>query len=105
MRAEPPRRVGFAAMRLLYKPFGIVAGIAGGMLARRVFDAVWARIDDTAGPPSATTEQASVGRIVGAAALQGATFAATRAAVDRAGARAFQHLFGVWPGERGPDEA
>jgi len=86
-------------MKLLYKPFGMLAGLAGGMLARRVFDAIWSRIDD-AEPPKATTERAGLPRIVGAAALQGATFAATRAAVDRAGARAFAHLFGVWPGER-----
>jgi pectin methylesterase-like acyl-CoA thioesterase len=91
-------------MKLLYKPFGMLAGIAGGMLARRVFDAVWSRIDD-AEPPTATTERAGVARIVGAAALQGATFAATRAAVDRAGARTFAHLFGVWPGERDADRA
>jgi xanthosine utilization system XapX-like protein len=91
-------------MKLLYKPFGIVAGIVGGMLARRVFDAVWARVDD-APPPRATTEQASLPRIVGAAALQGATFAVTRAAVDRASARSFQHLFGVWPGKRRADDA
>lgn len=91
-------------MKLLYKPFGIVAGIVGGMLARRVFDAMWTRIDD-APPPTATTAQASLPRIVGAAALQGATFAATRAAVDRAGARSFEHLFGVWPGKRTPDDA
>ncbi|HEX5145852.1 MAG TPA: DUF4235 domain-containing protein [Conexibacter sp.] len=89
-------------MKLLYKPFGIVAGILGGLLSRRVFDAVWARFDDAAEPPRATTEHASLSRIVGAAALQGATFAATRAAVDRAGARTFHHLFGIWPGEREP---
>ncbi len=104
MRGEPRLRVGFGAMKLLYKPFGIVAGIFGGMLARRIFDALWARIDDAA-PPRATTERASLPRIVGAAALQGATFAATRAAVDRAGARTFQHLFGMWPGERRPDKS
>ena len=104
MRGEPSLRVGFAPMKLLYKPFGIVAGIVGGMLSRRIFDALWARIDDAA-PPRATTERASLPRIVGAAALQGATFAATRAAVDRAGARTFQHLFGVWPGERKPDKS
>lgn len=91
-------------MKLLYKPFGIVAGIFGGLLARRIFDAVWTRVDD-AKPPRATTELASLPRIVGAAALEGATFAATRAAVDRAGARTFHHLFGVWPGERKPDKA
>ncbi len=92
-------------MRLLYKPFGIVAGIAGGMLAKRVFAAVWERIDDTAPPPTAATEQATWQRVAAAAALQGAVFSGTRAVVDRAGARGFQHLFGVWPGKREPDEA
>jgi hypothetical protein len=91
-------------MKLLYKPFGIVAGILGGVIARRIFDAMWTRIDD-AKPPRATTELASLPRVVGAAALEGATFAATRAAVDRAGARTFHHLFGIWPGEREPDKA
>jgi len=91
-------------MKLLYKPFGIVAGIAGGLLARRAFTAVWGAIDDEE-PPEATTERASWGRVVGAAVVQGAVFSGTRAVVDRAGARAFQHLFGVWPGEREPDEA
>ena len=90
-------------MKLLYKPFGIVAGILSGLLARRIFDAVWSRIDD-AQPPRATTERATLSRVVGAAALEGATFAATRAAVNRAGARTFHHLFGVWPGEREPDK-
>ncbi len=89
-------------MRLLYKPFGVLVGLAGGIAARRLFDAIWGRIDETE-PPTATTEQATWPRVVGAAALQGATFAATRAAVDRAGAKSFAHLFGIWPGKRKPD--
>jgi Protein of unknown function (DUF4235) len=90
-------------MRLIYKPFGIVAGLIGGRLARRLFDAVWRRIDDRE-PPTATTERASWPRVLGAAALQGATFAATRAAVNRASAKSFAHLFGVWPGKRESDK-
>ncbi|MGB2710230.1 MAG: DUF4235 domain-containing protein [Conexibacter sp.] len=89
-------------MRLLYKPFGLLAGLLGGLLARRLFSAIWGRIDD-AEPPKATTERASWPRVVGAAALEGATFAATRAAVDRAGAKSFAHVVGIWPGEREPD--
>jgi Protein of unknown function (DUF4235) len=91
-------------MKLLYKPFGIIAGIVGGLLARRLFTVVWGWIDDEE-PPEAKTERASWARVVTAAAVQGATFSATRAVVDRAGARSFQHLFGVWPGERDPDQA
>jgi hypothetical protein len=34
-----------------------------------------------------------------AAALQGATFALVKAAVDRGGAEGFRKLTGVWPGD------
>jgi hypothetical protein len=37
--------------------------------------------------------------VVLAAALQGAIFAATKAAIDRAGARGFTKLTGSWPGD------
>jgi Protein of unknown function (DUF4235) len=37
--------------------------------------------------------------VVLAAAIQGAIFAATKAAIDRAGARGFTRLTGNWPGD------
>jgi hypothetical protein len=91
-------------MKLIYKPFGIVVGIVAGLLARRLFTLVWSKIDDEE-PPEATTELASWSRVVAAAAVQGVTFSVTRAVVDRAGARGWEHLFGVWPGEKAPDKA
>jgi hypothetical protein len=42
--------------------------------------------------------------VVGAAALEAATMAGVGAAVDRAGARAFHHLTGIWPGDKREDE-
>ena len=90
-------------MKLLYKPFGIVVGMAAGLLARRLFTVIWSKIDEEE-PPDATTELASWTRVVTAAAVQGLTFSVTRAVVDRAGARGFEHLFGVWPGEKAPDK-
>ncbi len=89
-------------MKLLYKPFGIIIGIVAGILARKAFDELWGHIDERE-PPEATTLEASWGRVLGAAALQGATFAVTRAAVNRSGAKGFQHLTGIWPGEKRPD--
>ena len=89
-------------MKLIYKPFGIVAGILAGLLSKRLFDWLWSKIDDQE-PPEPTTEIAPLGKVLAAAALQGVTFKVTRAAVDRAGARGFAHLTGVWPGERRPD--
>jgi hypothetical protein len=88
-------------MKLLYTPFGIVSGIVGKRVGRRLFATLWERIDG-AEPPRPTAERASWQRVVGAAALQAATLAAARTAADRAGRRSFAHLFGIWPGERDP---
>ena len=89
-------------MKLIYKPFGIIAGILAGLLSKKLFEFIWARIDDQEAP-EATTQEASLAKVLAAAAMQGVTFKVTRAAVDRAGARGFAHLTGVWPGERRPD--
>jgi hypothetical protein len=89
-------------MKIAYKPIGIVVGIIAGLLSRRLFNVIWSKIDDEE-PPGPTTEEATWTKVVTAAAVQGVTFAVTKAVVDRAGARGFEHLFGVWPGEKRPD--
>ncbi len=92
-------------MKIFYKPFGIIAGLIGAKIANSVFKALWSRIDHE-DPPKPTTAEASLPKVVGAAALEAATVAAISAAVDRAGARAFHHLTGIWPGEhREPEPA
>ncbi len=85
-------------MKVLYKPFEIIATRIGARIAKSIFEALWARIDKEP-PPNATTADVSFQKVVGAAALEAATMAAIGAAVDRAGARTFQHLTGIWPGE------
>ncbi len=89
-------------MKLIYKPFGIIMGILAGLVSKRIFDFIWTKIDDE-DPPKATTEVSPLPKVLAAAALQGVTFKVVRAGVDRAGARGYQHLTGVWPGEKVPD--
>jgi len=89
-------------MKLLYKPFGITFGILAGVLSKKLFEFIWSKIDDEQ-PPEATTKVAPMGKVLGAAAVEGITFKVTRAAVDRYGARGFEHLTGVWPGPKVPD--
>ena len=92
-------------MRILYKPFGIIASLVGAKIANSIFKVLWSRIDDEE-PPRPTTAEASFPKVVAAAALEAATVAAISAAVDRAGARTFHHLTGIWPGEhREPEPA
>jgi hypothetical protein len=91
-------------VKLLYKPFGIVFGLFAGILSKRLFKSLWAVVDDQE-PPTATTEQATWPKVLGATALQALTFSLTRAAVDRAGAKGFRHLTGIWPGKKQPKES
>ena len=89
-------------MKLIYKPFGIILGILGGLLGKRVFNFVWTKIDDE-DPPKPTTHETSWPRLLGTAAMQGMIFRITRFVVDRYGAIGFHYLTGVWPGEKRPD--
>jgi hypothetical protein len=89
-------------MKLLYKPFGIILGLIAGMAGRKIFDAIWTKIDDE-DPPKPTTEITSWPKVLIAAAIQGMIFAVVKAAVNRAGAKSYEHLTGVWPGEKVPD--
>ena len=70
---------------------------------RDVDELVWARIDEQP-PPKPTTEETSFQKVVGAAVLEAAVMAGIGAVVERAGARAFHHLTGIWPGDKTPEE-
>lgn len=89
-------------MKFLYKPFSIIASVLAGRMGRGIFKSVWAKVDD-ADPPDPTAPHASLGKVVGAAALEAATMAGIAAAADRAAARTFEYLTGVWPAKE-PDK-
>lgn len=89
-------------MKLIYKPFGIIVGLAAGILARQVFNQIWGHIDDRE-PPKATTEETSWRRLLAATAIQGTVLSVTKAIVNRSGAKGYHYLTGVWPGERRPE--
>ena len=89
-------------MKLIYRPIGILIGLAAGMLSKSVFNFIWSKIDDEEAP-KATIEEVSWAKLLSAAAVQGIVFQTVRAAVNRAGAQGFQYLTGVWPGEKTPD--
>jgi Mn2+/Fe2+ NRAMP family transporter len=86
-------------MKVLYKPFAMIARIIAARLGRSLFKGLWSRIDE-AEPPKATTRDASLPKVVGAAALEAATMAGVAAAVNRVSARWFQYLTGIWPGDK-----
>ena len=91
-------------MKFIYKPFGITMGILSGFFAKKLFEAVWG-IFDNEEPPKPTTKETTWPRVLAAAAVQGVTFKLVRAAVDRGGAKGFNYLTGVWPGDKRPEKS
>ena len=84
--------------KLLYRPVGLIGGILAGTISGAVFKQVWRLAANEDDAPGALQSEYRMREVVLAAALQGAIFAATKAAIDRAGARGFSKLTGSWPG-------
>ena len=85
--------------KLLYRPIGLLGGIAAGMISGAVFKQIWKRVSDAEDAPSALQSEYRMREVIIAAAIQGAIFAATKAAIDRVGARAWTRMTGSWPGD------
>ena len=85
--------------RLAYRPVGLLSGLAAGAVAGAIFKQIWKRVARQDDAPDALQAEYSLARVVVAATLQGAIFAAVKALVDRVGAQGFQRLTGEWPGD------
>jgi len=85
--------------KALYTPIGIVFGVLGGMIGGAIFKQVWKLVTDQDDAPAARESEYTWGEVLPAAAVQGAIFAVVKAAIDRGGARGFERLTGVWPGD------
>lgn len=86
-------------IKLVYKPFGLIVSVLGGLLASALFSRVWSAIAHEQDSPQAKDQDRSWREVLMAAAVQGAVFAGVRAAVDRAGAVGFARVTGTWPGK------
>ena len=85
--------------RVLFTPFSIIGSLIAGLAARKVFEKVWSLIDDEE-PPEAGEERERITRILVAAVLQSAVFAAARVVFDRQARKAFRGVTGSWPGPK-----
>jgi len=91
--------------KLLYKAIGMGVSVLGGIVATALFKRIWKLWAKEEEAPSATDARRSWPEVILAAALQGAIFAAVKAALDRGTATATRELTGTWPGEGAEDEA
>ncbi len=87
--------------KLLFIPFSVGGGLLAGVVAGKVFEQIWGVIDQEE-PPQAEHRNISWGKLMAAAALQGAIFKMAREATDHGSRHGFAQLTGAWPGRRSP---
>ncbi|MFF7242262.1 DUF4235 domain-containing protein [Embleya sp. NPDC008237] len=85
------------AKALPYRPLGLLAGIGAGLLAGKLVDRAWTTLTGRDNPPDAWERDQGWPEILLAAAIEGAVFAITRTAVQRASALGIEHATGSWP--------
>lgn len=87
--------------KILYRPWGLVASLLGGLIAGQIFQQVWKRLDPDSpdDPPTPLQSEFNLPKILVAAAVQGAIFTVVRALINRGGARLFERWTGEWPGD------
>jgi hypothetical protein len=89
------------AMKFLFMPFSIVAGLVAGFLSKKVFDGIWGLIDEEE-PPKPKHRARSTAKLATALAVEGAVFRLVRGLADQGSRRAFAGVTGSWPGEEAP---
>ena len=89
-------------VKLLFMPVSIIAGLAAGVLSRKLFDQIWGIVDEDE-PPKGKHRDVQWGKLLAAAALQGAIFRGVKEATDHYSRRAFARTTGTWPGEEHPE--
>jgi hypothetical protein len=91
-------------MKLLFIPVSIVGGLVAGAVGKKLFDGAWGLIDAESAPEP-EVRNVAWGKLLVAAALQGAIFRLAKVAVDHGSRQAFLNATGTWPGEEEPDSA
>jgi Protein of unknown function (DUF4235) len=91
-------------MKIIFLPISILGGILAGVLARKTFDVVWAKVDEEEAPQPDHRE-ASLAKLAVALLVEGAIFRLVKGLFDHGARRGFERLTGEWPGDEHPDRA
>jgi hypothetical protein len=96
-----PEQRSSKSAKILYRPWGLIGSMVGGIIAGQVFQQVWkhAAPGDQDDPPKPLQSEYRLPQVLVAAVVQGAIFYLVKALINRGGARLFQRWTGEWPGD------
>jgi hypothetical protein len=92
-------------MKLLYKPFAILAAVVASLAAGAIFKRLWTLIAKETEMPRALEQHRGWAEVVAAGLLRGAVFGGVKAVVHRTFADQYFRRTGVWPGKTAKPEA
>jgi hypothetical protein len=88
-------------MSLIFKPIGILSGLAAGMLGKKIFELLWGLVDEQ-DAPEAKYRRVHLGKLAAALVLEGAIFRLVRGFAEHGARHGFSALAGEWPGDESP---
>ena len=100
-RDEPDAKAG-VIQKVMFVPFSVGGALLAGMIAKKLFDEVWSRVDDRE-PPRPDHRAVRWGKLATALLIEGAIFRAVRGVIDHGARKAFSRATGAWPGEEAPE--
>lgn len=89
-------------MAKAFTPVSVIAGLLAGIVANKIFVAVWGRIIDEE-PPDPKHREINGYQLVGSLLLQGAIARLVKGGVDHGLRHAVARSTGSWPGEERPE--
>jgi Protein of unknown function (DUF4235) len=89
-------------VKVLFIPVSVAGGLVAGFAAKKLFSQIWGLVDEEE-PPDSKHRDIAWGKLLIAAALQGAIFRAMKEATDHYSRQAFERTVGSWPGEERPE--
>ena len=91
-------------MKIAFLPVSILGGIVAGLIGRKVFDAIWGKVDEHE-PPQPEYREVSLPKLAVALMIEGAISRLVKGLFDHGARRGFARMTGEWPGEEHSEQA
>lgn len=89
-------------MKFVFTPVSLLLGLLAGIVGQRIFEKVWALVDDEEAP-SPEHREFSWPKLIAALLVEGAIFRLVKGLTDHGARVAFARTTGAWPGEEAPE--